>query len=394
MYLKTFDESECCGCSACEQICPRNCITMKPNEEGFLYPVVDETQCIHCSLCEKVCPVANYERKEQEDICYYGWHKENEIRLKSTSGAAFVGLAQVCAEKGYHYFFGAEYDENLKVHHVGIYGLDNLDKLRCSKYVQSDMGNCYAQIKALVQGGEKVVFSGTPCQVDGLEHFLGKLATQVFTIALVCHGCSSPAVFQSYLKEEAAQIGSQIESIKFRDKRETKEGKLSHRFTTLKTASGKVFASTENIYTQIFGIGVADRLSCYSCPYTNESGAGDVTIGDFWGIEQFVPSLKDEVSNGISLIIPHTEKGNQAVQELNQFMEICPVPLKYALNDRQRQLLSPIELPRGRKWFIKHILCEKRPFYKESKKAIYLWKLTGYKKRLIRKIQRCIRGKN
>lgn len=388
MYLKNYNDNECCGCSACEQICPSHCIKMTENFEGFLYPIVDNTKCINCGLCEKVCPIANFHKQEQKDCCYYGWHKDEHIRQLSTSGAAFIAIAQACKNNGYRHFYGAAYDEQFKVHHIDNPEFKNPELLRCSKYTQSRMDNVYSEIKEYLKNGEKVLFSGTPCQVDGLNRFLGKTGIEnLFSVALVCHGVSSPKAFSIYLDEVENINNSAIKSIRFRDKKE-ENGTLSHRFTTISLKNGNELSSTNNLYTTAFGIGVMDRESCYFCPYTSPSGAGDVTIGDFWGIEKYVPEIKNEISKGISLLIPHSIAGEQMLLDIKKYMKLERVPIKYALNERQRQLQEPIEKPERRKVFLKRILHENKCFHHEATKAIRLWKIEGYKKRFLNKFRK------
>lgn len=387
MYLNSHEESECCGCSACEQICPRHCINMTENKEGFLYPKVDRSNCIKCGLCKKVCPIENAQEQNQRDICYYGWHKDEHIRLMSTSGAAFIAIAQVCKSWGYRHFYGAAYDEQLQVHHVDNFDFMNPALLRCSKYTQSRMENVYSEIRNYLKNGEKVLFSGTPCQVDGLKKYLGKLSERnLFLVALVCHGVSSPKALSTYLHEVEKNNGTLVKSIKFRDKK-MEDGILTHRFTTLKLENGKEITSTSDIYTTTFGIGVMDRESCYKCPYASPSGAGDITIGDFWGIEKKIPEIKNQISKGISLLIPHTNSGERMASEVKKYMELERVPISYALNDRQRQLLRPIERPTRRNVFLKRVLTENKSFHKEAKVAICVWKIDGYKKRIVKKIR-------
>lgn len=393
MYLNSHIASECCGCTACEQICPKKCISMQKNPEGFLYPIVDEINCVKCGLCNKVCPIENHQRKEQEDICYYGWHKNEEIRNLSTSGAAFIGIAQVCKKNRFKHFYGAAYNDSLQVQHIDVPDFKNPELLRCSKYTQSDMTNVYSEVKRNLLKGEKVLFSGTPCQVEGLKRFLGKYNEQdLMLIALVCHGVSSPVAFARYLQEVEKDNNSSVLGVRFRDKR-ISNGTLSHRFTTLTLKDGREISSTDDLYTAAFGIGVMDRESCYCCPYASPSGAGDVTIGDFWGIEKTVPHLSSEISKGISLIIPHTEKAVNLMTELSEFMLLEKIPLKSAVNDRQRQLQMPIERPKMRDTFLQSVLVEHRKFKREAQNAVLVWKINGYKKRAVNKLNKVF-GRN
>lgn len=258
-----------------------------------------------------------------------------------------------------------------------------------------EAGGWQDQIAASFGGfkGEKVLFSGTPCQVDGLKRFLGKYNEQdLMLIALVCHGVSSPVAFARYLQEVEKENNSSVLGVRFRDKR-ISNGTLSHRFTTLTLKDGREISSTDDLYTAAFGIGVMDRESCYCCPYASPSGAGDVTIGDFWGIEKTVPHLSSEISKGISLIIPHTEKAVNLMTELSEFMLLEKIPLKSAVNDRQRQLQMPIERPKMRDTFLRSVLVEHRKFKREAQNAVLVWKINGYKKRVVNKLNKVF-GRN
>ena len=255
------------------------------------------------------------------------------------------------------------------------------------------MTNVYSEVKRNLLKGEKVLFSGTPCQVDGLKRFLGKYNEQdLMLIALVCHGVSSPVAFARYLQEVEKENNSSVLGVRFRDKR-ISNGTLSHRFTTLTLKDGREISSTDDLYTAAFGIGVMDRESCYCCPYASPSGAGDVTIGDFWGIEKTVPHLSSEISKGISLIIPHTEKAVNLMTELSEFMLLEKIPLKSAVNDRQRQLQMPIERPKMRDTFLRSVLVEHRKFKREAQNAVLVWKINGYKKRVVNKLNKVF-GRN
>lgn len=390
MYLNSQDKTECCGCSSCEQICPINCIRMVEDEEGFLYPEVNRDSCIGCGLCEKACPIANYDRIPQADFCYYGWHKNKDIRALSTSGAAFIAISQVCKEVGYTHFYGAAYDEKMQIRHTDVLNFDQPELLRCSKYAQSQMGRTFSEIKEYLKKGEKVLFSGTPCQVDGLKRYLGKLGEHnLFLVALVCHGVSSPKAFSIYLHEMANIQGSPIKRVRFRDKR-VEKGVLSHCYTTVGFQNGQEISSTEDLYTLAFGIGVMDRESCYTCPYTSPSGAGDITIGDFWGLEKRIPQIQEEISKGISLLIPHTDKGDGMIRELSRLMILERVPLKYAVNEQQQQLSRPIIRPVLRDSFLKEVLLKNKSFCKEAQTAIWLWKIEHYKRRALEKVKKLI----
>ena len=395
MFLNTNDKYSCCGCTACVSCCPTHCITMVEDEEGFLYPSKDLALCINCGLCERVCPFNSDYKKEvyDEPQCYYGWHQTEEIRLASTSGAAFVAASQALNKLGFQFYSGVVYDEEtLTVKHVVVDDILNIAGMTTSKYVQSEMGTVYQEIKELLNDGNKVLFSGTPCQVDGLQRYVGsKNRDRLFTIALVCHGVSSPKCFDIYKKSVEKKYSSKIKSIRFRDKRKYK-GKLLHTFTTIKLENESCLSRIDNPYTTIFGLGLINRPSCFSCPFTTPMRNSDITIGDFWGIEDIFPELNKEVSKGISLILAHTEKGRLLVKEMNDYMHLVKLEdYKMCVNARNQQLSKPYSENPKRKDFIKLIMKENTDFVKEANKILiprkinnliksYYGKLFRYKK--------------
>lgn len=387
MYLKTYNEYECCGCGACKSICPKKCIEMLPNDEGFLYPViVNKNKCIHCGLCEKVCV---FEKKEKisniNPTCYYGWHKDAQIRQDSTSGAAFIAIAQVCQDLGYNFFCGAVYDQNNRVVHVCTNDFNEILSMRTSKYVQSDLKNVYKEIRELLKRGEKVVFSGTPCQSAGLNSYVGeKFGKKLITISLVCHGVSSPLCFEKYKKSVEKKYSSNINKIKFRDKK-MKDGKLSHKFTTVIMDDGTVIESTENPYTIMFGLGYMHRRSCSQCQYATPLRNSDLTIGDFWGINLIKPELADELSKGISLLLSHSEKGEEICNLLHRYMIIEKLPsYSQAVNPYQQQLSKPFAENPYRDCFVHKVV--KGNFLYEANKVLLIRKAKTVISNQIKKI--------
>lgn len=209
MYLDTKKKEECCGCSACQQVCPTNCIDMKADEEGFLFPIISAPErCVHCNQCRKVCSFSRPKQTEREAVCFYGWHRDTKTRFESTSGGAFIGLVQACKENGFTHVFGAVMNSECEVIHRGQNILNDLEPFKGSKYAQSDMGVCFSEVKKIISEGGKVVFSGTPCQIAGLQKFLGKEKRKsLFSIALVCHGVASPAALKTYLRQLSQKKG-------------------------------------------------------------------------------------------------------------------------------------------------------------------------------------------
>ena len=172
--IEIKDKKDCVGCTACAGICPKKCIQMQPDEEGFLYPVVDKSRCVECNACNMVCPIQSpVTEEEKQQKAYLVQHCDEKVRLDSSAGGAFTAIATVVLQKG-GVVFGAAYDENFHVQHTYVETVDELKKFRNSKYVQSDLGDSFCLVKDFLQKDRWVCFSGTPCQIEGLSKFLRK----------------------------------------------------------------------------------------------------------------------------------------------------------------------------------------------------------------------------
>ena len=229
------DKALCCGCGACSQICPKHCIVMSQDEEGFLYPSVNKETCVDCGLCEKVCPVINQRTPHNKvQQTYAAINMTESIRMSSSSGGVFRAIADIVIQDN-GVVFGARFDDDWSIIHDCTETLDGLAAFQGSKYVQSKIGDCYQRAKTYLDQGRKVLFSGTPCQIVGLNLFLRKPYSNLITVDLICHGVPSPRVWNEYLKEEIARQCNRknsvlprpihekdvlVEGIAFRDKSE------------------------------------------------------------------------------------------------------------------------------------------------------------------------------
>lgn len=288
---------------------------MKEDEEGFLYPVVDTAYCIDCGLCEKVCPVIHQDAPREPKRVYAAKNPDDGIRMSSSSGGVFTLLAeQVIARGGV--VFGARFDEQWEVVHGYTETIEGLAAFRGSKYVQSRIGESYRDAERFLQAGKKVLFSGTPCQVAGLRRYLRKGYDNLLTVDFICHGVPSPGVFRHYLKEMKEMIirKNRVESvlikdISFRDKRlGWKKYSFSLTFSMFPKRGGeKVVIHSENKYKNTFLKGFLRDLylrpSCYKCPAKAFKSGSDVTIGDFWAINTYLPGENDH--RGYSLCMDH-----------------------------------------------------------------------------------------
>lgn len=358
MYLYTHNRTQCCGCGGCQQICPKHCISMTLLDDGFEYPIVDRKHCVDCGKCIEVCPIYQAENRikgQQSNRCYFGWHKNKDIRMKSTSGGTFTAIAELVLRNKISAIYGALYDDNWSVRHRGVTTLDGLKKLRQSKYVQSEIGNCYSEIKNRLHNDEHVLFCGTPCQVDGLKHFLGKKYEKLLLVDLVCHGVTSPALFKKYIESLEQKEGKYVTKVRFRDK--VKKGNiLSLAYTTIIFENGKTKSSECNLYLRAYMEGLMQRPCCEKCPYACLRRSSDITLGDFWGIEMLLPKLRDELSRGISLILANTEKGSHFINQLTDKMYIVETDISYALTGKNMQLEKPVEVNEKKRDLYQNVL--------------------------------------
>lgn len=301
--ISITNPKECCGCGACAQICPKQCISLKEDKEGFLYPAVDNSSCIDCGLCERVCPVINQNEFQKPIVTLAAVNSDESVRLASSSGGIFTLLAEKTIDNG-GVVFGAAFDENWDVKHICIDSKSELPKLRGSKYVQSIIGNCYKEAKRHLSAGKEVLFSGTPCQIAGLKRFLHKEYKNLKTMDIVCHGTPSPLVWRKYLDEVSSMYNiAQITDIQFRNKAKGwKSYSISISYNDKcgnKRTFNEVF--TQNIFMRCFLSNLSLRPSCYACPARNGKSGSDITLADLWGAENICPGLDDD--KGVSLVL-------------------------------------------------------------------------------------------
>lgn len=300
------DKSKCCGCTACVQRCPKQCIVMHEDKEGFLYPKVDTAKCIDCGLCEKVCPVLNVADDRLPQKVLVAKNKNEQIRKTSSSGGIFTILAEQVINDG-GVVFGARFNEEWDVIHSYTETIEGLAAFRGSKYVQSNIGDSYKKAEMFLKGGRKVLFSGTPCQIAGLKRYLRKEYENLLIVECVCHGVPSPKVWKEYLKEVKANCGANsILDVCFRDKSTGwKSYSVSYKCKS-KQDLYKLYSAQyyENPFMQAFLADFILRPSCYSCIAKAGSSGADIALADFWGIENVLPEFDDD--KGCSLLIDYS----------------------------------------------------------------------------------------
>lgn len=316
--IQIIDKKDCCGCNACVQKCPKRCIAMEEDYEGFLYPKVNKALCINCGLCEKVCPIINKGKSCSPKRTYAIKNRDEEIRRQSSSGGFFTFIAENIIKDG-GVVFGARFDDNWEVVHDYTETLEGLSFFRGSKYVQSRIEDNFKKVEFFLKQGRKVLFSGTPCQVAGLKLFLCKEYDNLLTVDFVCHGIPSPGVWRRYLKEKVMKVcdkkkNVRIEDLSFRNK---KTGWKNYSFSMKlveATNDGIIYVkyfselSRNNIFMKGFLADLYLRPCCYTCPAKCGKSGSDITIGDLWGAPSIIGEDDDDRGTSLVLInkdIPH-----------------------------------------------------------------------------------------
>lgn len=313
--INITDKYNCCGCSACSSICPKHCISMQSDNEGFLYPVVNEEDCIDCGLCEKVCHELHPFEERKPQKVYAAINKDEEIRLKSSSGGIFYLLAEKTITEG-GVVFGARFDEQWQVVIDYAETMEGVKAFMGSKYVQARMATAYADTKRFLSEGRKVLFSGTPCQIAGLHHFLRKPYDNLLTVDIICHGSPSPKVWSLYLDEVVTAGRKAINDVQFRNK---SNGWKAFNFTMEYNKNEQTVSlcshHQQNHFMRAFLRDMILRPSCYQCQAKNGRSHSDITIADFWGINTEIPDMDDD--KGTGLVLVNTNKGQASLDWRN-----------------------------------------------------------------------------
>lgn len=296
---------ECMGCFACFNVCPQRCITMESDVNGFWYPIVKQVECITCGRCIDVCPIKNEKSIENEPVAYACFNNNEAIRKESSSGGIFTLLAEkVLAHDGV--VIGAAFSQDFSVEHCYVRNVKDLGQLRGSKYLQSSIGDTYQQAKEFLDQGVRVLFSGTPCQISGLKSFLDKEYQQLSCIDIICHGVPSPKVWEKYLLFQEERVGSKIRRIAFRRKDDGwKRYSVSLSFNN---DTEYLQPLDKDLYMSAFLKDVCLRPSCYDCKFKSLHRESDITLADFWGIENVLPEMDDDQGTSLLLINSATGK--------------------------------------------------------------------------------------
>lgn len=313
------NKKDCCGCSACSEICAKEAISMWPDQYGFPYPVVDSSKCVNCVMCIKVCPILNNKERPRVPLISYAFmHKDKEIRRKSSTAGAFVALAEkILSLNGV--VFGCAFDTDWSVKHIYVDNLRDLRKLVGSKYLQSRVEDSFKDCRRFLQSGRYVLFSGTPCQIAGLRNYLRKEYDTLLCVDLICHGVPSPGIWQLYLRhritKKSRELGKDlyVKDVNFRDKSKGWSSYSLSLSLSLSDNQGNVCTEPplnwrEDLYMRSFLHHLNMRPSCFHCRFKNLKSGSDITIGDYWGFTELYPDVKDD-KIGINAFMVNTEKG-------------------------------------------------------------------------------------
>lgn len=332
--IEIIEKKKCCGCGACVQKCPQQCISLIEDNEGFLYPLVNTEKCIQCNLCMKVCPVIGHKPKRKPIICHAAQNKDKNELSQSSSGGIFIIIAQYVINQG-GFVVGAVFDNDWNVKQIISNHCEDIKKMMGSKYVQSRTETTFKETEDYLKRGKLVLYTGTPCQIAGLKLFLHREYSNLITIDFICHGVPSPLVWKRYLQENKV-CSSQITNIEFRNKQERgwkkysvviyKKSKIGTKETIIKSEKHH-----NNLYMKAFLSDLILRPSCYDCPAKELKSGSDLTIADFWNINKVLPEWKDD-DKGISILLINSDKGNSIVQLLQQKMKIENVDYKSIIN--------------------------------------------------------------
>ena len=325
--IDILDKKKCCGCSACVSICPKQCISMKIDEEGFAYPKVNKDICVECGLCKKTCPVIRDEYSKDVNVkAYVSYTNDYETRIKSSSGGLFSMFAEeILNENGI--VFGAAFDDKFLVHHIAITDIKDLKLFQGSKYLQSNIGDSYKKAK----------------------DFLGKEYGNLFTIDVLCHGVPSPKVWQRYVKEKESEYKSLAKNIEFRNKTEGWK-KFSIKIDFKDSESYRENLNIDD-YMKLFLRNICLRPSCYDCKFKSLNRPSDITLGDCWGIEKYMPDMDDD--KGTSVVLVHSESGKEMLNSLKDKISLKEAEVDRALppNADSRKSVKPH--PNRQKFFYK-----------------------------------------
>lgn len=311
--IKINNPIDCCGCTACKCICPKNCITMITDREGFKYPIVDYDKCINCSLCEQVCPIKNKKEGEDLGIAYAVRNIDNEVLESSAAGGTFTAIAKTIFNVN-GLVVGVKYTQNMEVKHFLASSMKEAVPFRGSKYVQSDLGSIFNEIQHRLNEGKVVCFSGTPCQISGIKSFLRKDYDNLICIDVVCKGVATPIILKEYIELNEEKYGQKIVNLSFR----TKDYGYHMSTTKIEFENGNYILSSGEFNAMMgpFIQNLCLRPSCYECKFKNRNRQSDITIFDCWSYKKLTGKLDDD--KGYTTVWIHSKKGKELFEKMKE----------------------------------------------------------------------------
>ncbi|MBQ7986825.1 MAG: Coenzyme F420 hydrogenase/dehydrogenase, beta subunit C-terminal domain [Clostridia bacterium] len=383
----TINPNECIGCTACAHSCPTEAIKIQKNTEGFLSAVINDEACIKCGICFNVCPVQQGSNAGEEyKEAYACYSKNKDIQNTSTSGGIFYFIAKEILKKD-GTVYGATMDENLVVKHIPIQKEEDLHKLQGSKYVQSELGDTYAEIKDRLENDEYILFSGTGCQVTGLKQYLKKDYEKLLTVDLICHGIPSPGMFEDYTAYLGKKYGGKVIAYKFRQKNPKEAQSYDTKIEIQKGAKviEKTISGDDDPFTLNYLQNTLQNKECYKCKFASLKRLSDITLGDYWGIGEAHPDFSK--GNSVSLVLLQTEKALSVWENIKSELEFLPTDKEKILK-RNRQLAEPAPYNArrtdvygnyakgrfGHKFYFKHFLGKNMAIYLLKRKILEILK--------------------
>lgn len=365
---------DCTGCGACSQVCPQSCVALCEDGEGFLRPTIDGSLCVDCGLCKRVCPALNPLEKGVGE-CYSAWHRDETVLSKSSSGGAFTALADIVLEDG-GIVFGAEFDEATRqVYQAAVEDMGEIDRLRMSKYYQGLTRDTFTEVATILRSGRTALYTGTGCQIAGLRLFLDAKKVsqdQLITAEVLCHGCPSKKVVDSYIASMERSKGKVISTFRFRTK-DSGVGWSGGGGTQITLFYADGTSSIEDRKDDPFFVGFNANLflreSCYRCRFAGPERVADFTMADFWGVTEKRASSEQQ-RRGISLLMANTENARALIPGLESRMHMERVSINEAA-PHNLALVRPNKRPECRSTIYKRI--EKEDFSKviHSETAVY-----------------------
>lgn len=354
-------KDNCCGCYACVNVCPKDCISMLEDSEGFNYPNVDKDKCVDCTLCEKVCPIINKDKivqgSDEENNTYVAYTKNEIVRKNSSSGGMFTELAESVL-KNNGVVFGCAFDDDFNAHHIMVNNSSDLEKLRGSKYIQSQIESTYKEAEKLLKNGKLVLFSGVACQIAGLKSYLRKDYDNLLTVDVLCHGVPSGKAWRKYIDDNQKRHNAKLNKYYFRNKDN------GWKVFTVKQMymdnQGESCPFNKDSFMQLFLGEVCLRPSCHNCRFKDIRRPSDITLGDCWGVQNYMPEMDDD--KGTSVVIAHTEKGVNLLNSVKDNLVIRKAQLDKALPPTADSRKSVLPHPNREKFFVeldKNISVEK-----------------------------------